>query len=69
MQRGVKKVEFLYIGKPTKSIEPGFCSLVGMQKVKGCMRKRGFINVERISDGVKFRVHRSDLIAREVRGR
>jgi len=60
-----RKVEFMYIGRPTKSIEPGFCSLVRMQKVKGERAKRGFVNVERISDGAKFRVHMVDLIPKE----
>ena len=62
-------MEFTYIGKPIKSIAPGFCSLVGMQKVKGERSKRGFINVERISDGAKFRVHMADLIPKEERVR
>lgn len=57
-----KKVEFMYIGRSTKSIEPGFCSLLAMQKVKGERSKRGFVNVERISDGAKFRIHMADLI-------
>ena len=60
-------MEFTYIGKPTKSIEPGFCSLAGMSKVKGERSKRGFVNVERISDGAKFRVHVVDLISKEER--
>ena len=64
-----KKIEFTYIGKPTKSIEPGFCSLAGTQKVKGERSKRGFINVARISDGAKFRVHMVDLIPKEERVR
>ena len=55
-------MDFLYVGKPRESMEPGFCSLVALQKVKGQMRKRGFINVKRISDGAKFRVHRVDLV-------
>ena len=58
-------MEFVYIGRPTKSIEPRFCSLAAMQKVKGERSKRGFINVERISDGAKFRVHMADLIPKE----
>ena len=41
----------MIVGKPIKSIGTGFCSLAGMQKVKGERSKRGLIR-EAISQRV-----------------